>query len=97
MCDGAAAVGEAGVGIGQHLHSVPRFLDDSVGQGDLLTVACSARFNLRRLMARSGLMLAQVVRATSVCERTIKDMLSRSTKPHAHAYQDCGWTWCFGE
>jgi transcriptional regulator with XRE-family HTH domain len=39
--------------------------------------------NLRRLMAQSGLTLAQVVSATGACERTVKGILSGRTKPHA--------------
>jgi transcriptional regulator with XRE-family HTH domain len=38
--------------------------------------------NLRRLMAQSGLTLAQVVSATGACERTVKGILSGRTKPH---------------
>jgi transcriptional regulator with XRE-family HTH domain len=39
--------------------------------------------NLRRLMARKGLTLAEVVSATGACERTVKGILSGRTKPHA--------------
>ncbi|MBI3839592.1 MAG: helix-turn-helix transcriptional regulator [Planctomycetia bacterium] len=39
--------------------------------------------NLRRLMARSGLTLEQVVDATGLNERTVKAILSGKNKPHA--------------
>lgn len=39
--------------------------------------------NLRRLMARSGLTLEQVVHTTGVCERTIKVLLRGRSKPHS--------------
>ncbi len=39
--------------------------------------------NVRRLMARSGLTLQQVVEATGLNERTIKAILSGRGKPHA--------------
>lgn len=39
--------------------------------------------NVRRIMARSGLTLKQVVEATGLCERTVKGLLSGRSKPHA--------------
>jgi transcriptional regulator with XRE-family HTH domain len=39
--------------------------------------------NLRRLMARSGMTLEQVVDATGLNERTVKSILSGKNKPHA--------------
>ena len=39
--------------------------------------------NLRRLMARFGLTLEQVVEQTGLDERTIKGILARTNKPHA--------------
>lgn len=39
--------------------------------------------NLRRVMARSGLTLRQVVEATGLCERTVKALLAGRSKPHA--------------
>jgi transcriptional regulator with XRE-family HTH domain len=39
--------------------------------------------NLRRLMARFGLTLEQVVERTGLHERTIKGILARTNKPHA--------------
>ena len=39
--------------------------------------------NLRRLMARSGLTLEQVVAVTGLSERTVKSLLSGRSKPHA--------------
>jgi transcriptional regulator with XRE-family HTH domain len=39
--------------------------------------------NLRRLMARSGMTLEQVVDATGLSQRTVKDLLAGKTKPHA--------------
>ncbi len=39
--------------------------------------------NLRRLMARFGLTLEEVVEQTGLDERTIKGILARTNKPHA--------------
>ena len=39
--------------------------------------------NVRRLMARSGLTLQQVVEATGLNERTVKAILGGRSKPHA--------------
>ena len=39
--------------------------------------------NLRRLMARLGLTLEQVIAATGLSERTVKAMLAGTSKPHA--------------
>jgi transcriptional regulator with XRE-family HTH domain len=39
--------------------------------------------NVRRLMARSGMTLAQVVDATGLHERTVKSLLNGKSKPHA--------------
>jgi transcriptional regulator with XRE-family HTH domain len=39
--------------------------------------------NVRRLMARAGLTLTQVVEATGLCERTLKGLLAGKNKPHA--------------
>jgi transcriptional regulator with XRE-family HTH domain len=39
--------------------------------------------NLRRVMARLGLTLKQVVEATGLCERTVKGLLAGRNKPHA--------------
>lgn len=39
--------------------------------------------NVRRLMAREGLTLADVVTATGLCERTLKGLLAGKNKPHA--------------
>ncbi len=39
--------------------------------------------NVRRLMARAGLTLAQLVAATGLCERTLKGLLAGRNKPHA--------------
>ena len=39
--------------------------------------------NVRRLMARSGMTLQQVVEATGLNARTVKAMLSGKSKPHA--------------
>jgi transcriptional regulator with XRE-family HTH domain len=38
--------------------------------------------NLRRLMARGGMTLAQLVEASGLHERTIKSILNGTTKPH---------------
>ncbi len=43
--------------------------------------------NVRRIMARSGLTLKQVVEATGLCERTVKGVLSGRNKPHARTLQ----------
>jgi len=39
--------------------------------------------NVRRLMARNGMTLAQLTKASGLHERTIKGILNESTKPHA--------------
>ena len=39
--------------------------------------------NLRRLMARSGVTLEQVVEASGLSERTVKGVLGGKSKPHA--------------
>jgi transcriptional regulator with XRE-family HTH domain len=39
--------------------------------------------NLRRIMARSGMTLQQVVDATGICERTIKVILHGRSKPQS--------------
>ncbi len=39
--------------------------------------------NVRRLMARNGMTLSQLVKASGLHERTIKGILKGSTKPHA--------------
>jgi hypothetical protein len=39
--------------------------------------------NVRRVMARTGLTLRQVVEATGLCERTVKGLLAGKNKPHA--------------
>ena len=39
--------------------------------------------NLRRLMARLGLTLEEVVEATGLSARTVKDLLGGKSKPHA--------------
>ena len=38
--------------------------------------------NLRRLMARNGMTLSQLVDATGLHERTIKSILNGTSKPH---------------
>ncbi len=39
--------------------------------------------NVRRLMARSGLTLEQVIEATGLSERTVKALIAGRNKPHA--------------
>lgn len=39
--------------------------------------------NVRRLMARSGLTLEQVIAATGLSERTVKALVAGTSKPHA--------------
>lgn len=44
---------------------------------------CDVASNVRRLMARTGLTLKQVVETTGLCERTVKGLLAGKNKPHA--------------
>jgi transcriptional regulator with XRE-family HTH domain len=44
---------------------------------------CDLALNLRRLMARSGWTLRQLVEASGLSERTVKGLLAGRNKPHA--------------
>jgi transcriptional regulator with XRE-family HTH domain len=43
---------------------------------------CTYAVNLRRLMARGGMTLSELVEASGLHERTIKSILNGTTKPH---------------
>ena len=44
---------------------------------------CEVSLNLRRLMARCGLTLEQVIQSTGLSERTVKALVAGKSKPHA--------------